>query len=85
MMVNLNTSWSIAYFDFCIKILQQQPLEYYVSRYVSRYGMVVLSFDFCIKIARGWSLAVAATSVNLRWPVTNSPVENLFNRFHSPD
>ena len=27
-MVNLNTSWSIVYFDFCIKILQQQPLEY---------------------------------------------------------
>ena len=72
-MVNLNTSWSMLFFDFCIKILQQLLLEFYVNRY----GKVVL---------RGWSLAVAAsTSVNLRWPGANSPSKNLFNCFHSPD
>ena len=32
-------------FDFCIKILQQRLLEYYVSRY----GNVVLSLTFALK------------------------------------
>ena len=41
-MANLNTSWSIVSFDFCIKILQQRLLEYYVSQY----GKVVLCLAF---------------------------------------
>ena len=44
-MTNLNTSWSIVSFDFCIKILQQLLLEYYVNRY----GKVVLSLTFALK------------------------------------
>ena len=44
-MANLNTSWSMLLFDFCIKILQQLLLEYHVNRY----GKVVLSLTFALK------------------------------------
>ena len=46
---NLNTSWSILFFDFCIKILQQCLLKYYVSTWK---GDII--FNFCNKTTRGW-------------------------------